>query len=297
MAAERRVYMSILNGSDKERPILLEQGCEYFSGKDELIMKNVGVGTTFPLHTHSYYEFFLVTSGRALHLVNNGTQIVSCGSLVMVRPSDEHSYDYYHEDDFEFWNAGFTVEQYRRVIQLFKIDEAYFDAPAMPLHVHLDVKTTQSVNQQLLQLSDTPNGQTREHMFMMILANIVYQMLTGEDAALYTELPSWLLNLIQEMEKPTNFVSGLPRLLELANYSQAHVNRVFRQYLNTTPTHYINDLRLRYAHRLLTTTDMPILDISNACGFNNASYFYTVFKNRYDACPNDLRVTARKKKR
>lgn len=287
--------MNASNCSDGCRPILLEQGCEYFRGKDELIMKNVGVGVTFPMHTHSYYEYFLVTSGRALHIVNNASQIVSRGSLVLVRPSDEHFYDYYHEDDFEFWNAGFTVEQYRNVIKLFGIDAAYFDEPALPLHVHLDTKTTQSVNQQLQMLSDTPRGKKREHMFLMILGNIVYHMLVGEDAALYTELPSWLLNLIQEMEKPANFVAGLPRLLQLANYSQAHINRIFRQYLNTTPTHYINDLRLRHAHRLLTSTDIPILGISNTCGFNSVSYFYTVFKNRYGFCPNALRATAKRK--
>lgn len=278
-------------------PIYLELGNALLAGLDRVIEKNVGVSVTFPLHTHNYYEFFLVTSGRALHLVNNETQVVSRGSLVFVRPSDEHFYDYYKEDDFVFWNAGVSVEQFRLVTQLYGISPDYFDAPLLPRHVHLDSETAEELNRHLDLLKQTPDGPLREKMFIMNLSTIIYYMLTAEDAVQRAELPSWMLRLIQEMDKPANFVAGLPRLIELANYSQAHINRAFRQYLYTTPTHYINDLRLRHAYKLLTTTDMSILQISDACGFNNVSYFYTVFKQRYSVCPNDMRTGSSTRKK
>lgn len=272
--------------------IRLILGSEMFADRDNMIEKNVGVRVTFPLHTHNYYEYFLVTGGRALHVVNGASQVVSRGSLVFVRPSDEHSYDYYRQDDFEFWNAGVSVDRFQRALSLYSIDAGYFDDPPLPLHVSLDNELAEETNGLLATLKHTPDGVLRERMFMMILARILYLMLTGEHASHRMELPSWMLKLIQEMDKPENFIAGLPRLLELANYSQAHVNRAFRQYLYTTPTHYINDLRLRHAYKLLATTGQSILSISNACGFNNIGYFYTVFKNRYALCPNDLRTGA-----
>lgn len=47
---------------------------------------------TFPLHTHDFYEIFLVAEGKAIHEVNGSSQLLSKGSLVYIRPSDTHYY-------------------------------------------------------------------------------------------------------------------------------------------------------------------------------------------------------------
>ena len=60
------------------------------------IARFVGVGATYPLHTHTFYEYFLVTGGSALHMVNGTSQALSKGSLVLIRPEDAHYYDYYN---------------------------------------------------------------------------------------------------------------------------------------------------------------------------------------------------------
>lgn len=269
--------------------IRLELGSKMFVGCDNMIEKNVGVGTTFPLHTHNYYEYFLVTSGRAMHIVNGMSQVVSRGSLVFVRPSDVHYYDYYKEDDFEFWNAGVPKGAFSRVMNLYNVDESQFCSSILPPHVHLGTVLVNDTNLILETLKNTPDSKKRNNMYMMVLSRIVYLMLTCSEPSTHTEIPSWMLAIIQNMDKPENFIAGLPRLLQLANYSQAHVNRSFKQYLYTTPTHYINGLRLRHAYKLLTETDDQILTISNACGFNNISYFYALFKKMYGMCPNELR--------
>lgn len=278
-----------------ESVVLLKLGCQEFAGKDDMLMKNVGVSVTFPLHTHNYYEYFLVTNGRAIHHVNDLSQVVSRGSLVFVRPSDIHCYGYYQKDDFEFWNAGITEDLFMQAIAYLGIHRAYIDSPRLPRHVHLDNKTMQDVNSMLTTLKNTPDGEIRNKMFHMVLVNILFNIYMGDDATQHIEIPSWMLQLIEKMDQPENFVEGLPKLLELANYSQAYVNRTFRQYLYTTPTQYINNLRLRYAYRLIASTDLSILEIANACGFNNISYFYTIFKKQYACCPNELRVSKKKK--
>ena len=47
-----------------------------------------------PLHTHTYYEFFVVTEGSALHLINDSVQTIRKGDFFFIRPSDLHSYNF-----------------------------------------------------------------------------------------------------------------------------------------------------------------------------------------------------------
>ncbi|MBZ9711437.1 helix-turn-helix domain-containing protein [Mesorhizobium sp. ESP7-2] len=59
--------------------------------------------------------------------------------------------------------------------------------------------------------------------------------------------------------------------------SRRQLERLFHSYLSTTPSrHYLN-LRLSRARQLLDTTDLRILEIAIACGFESPSHFRRVF--------------------
>ena len=68
-----------------------------------------------PLHTHTYYEFFVVTEGSALHLINDSVQTIRKGDFFFIRPSDVHSYNFYHSENFHKLNLGFTQQIFRSI--------------------------------------------------------------------------------------------------------------------------------------------------------------------------------------
>lgn len=68
-------------------------------------------------------------------------------------------------------------------------------------------------------------------------------------------------------------------------YLSASYTKVF----GITISKYIISLRMDYASRLLLTTNLPILTISENCGFNNLSYFLRVFKKHYNLTPTEYR--------
>ena len=55
--------------------------------------------------------------------------------------------------------------------------------------------------------------------------------------------------------------------------STRQLERLFRKYLNTTPTRYYLNLRIARARQLLRQTSMSILSVALACGFVSASHF------------------------
>ena len=79
---------------------------------------------------------------------------------------------------------------------------------------------------------------------------------------------------------------------ELSGYvkiSRRQLERLFRSYLNCTPTQYYLGLRLRNARRLLLQTEKAIIDISLVCGFSSAPHFSKCYKDMFGLPPRDER--------
>jgi transcriptional regulator GlxA family with amidase domain len=74
-------------------------------------------------------------------------------------------------------------------------------------------------------------------------------------------------------------------LAALAGMSQRQLQRLFREHLGVTPTHYYLTLRLRRARELLMQTDMSIMNITVACGFQSACHFSKSYREAFGNAP------------
>lgn len=94
-----------------------------------------------------------------------------------------------------------------------------------------------------------------------------------------------LLAVVQMMEE--NLEEPLPQtsLADKTNLSTRQLERLFRKYLNTTPTRYYLNLRLARARHLLRQTSMSILSVALACGFVSASHFSKCYRECYGSTP------------
>lgn len=73
------------------------------------------------------------------------------------------------------------------------------------------------------------------------------------------------------------------------NLSRYYISHLFKELLNTTFVNYLNELRLNRAATLLTTTDIPVIEIAGLSGFNNISNFNRSFKMYFDTTPSKYR--------
>jgi len=74
--------------------------------------------------------------------------------------------------------------------------------------------------------------------------------------------------------------------------SRRHLERLFKQHLQTVPSQYYLELRLDRARTLLRTDDRPILQVGLMCGFSSASYFSTAYRNHFGITPRQERRNA-----
>ena len=77
----------------------------------------------------------------------------------------------------------------------------------------------------------------------------------------------------------TNYIS--------MNYSL--FSHTFKQYVGSNFVDYLKNLRMQEAKKLLVETDMMIMDISRAVGYDNEKHFTKVFKTECGVSPSEYR--------
>lgn len=85
------------------------------------------------------------------------------------------------------------------------------------------------------------------------------------------------------------------RLSELAlalGVTDRHLRRVFQQEFGVAPVGYAQTQRLLLAKRLLTDTELPVLEVAMASGFASLRRFNALFRSRYRMTPAQLRASA-----
>jgi AraC family carnitine catabolism transcriptional activator len=95
-----------------------------------------------------------------------------------------------------------------------------------------------------------------------------------------------LVQVIGEMQRHSEQPLGSRQLAELINVTPRQLERLFRQHLNETPSNFYLALRLDKARQLLRQTDMSVLEVGLACGFESSSYFSRCYRARFASSPS-----------
>ena len=250
------------------------------------------------LHSHDFYEIFLVTKGSLYHFINGTKEWLEAGTICFVRPSDVHHYGNDQDQPVELLNLAFPK---RTMSAMFGYLEGGLDADAllrapMPPTKKIGSFHVDSIRDKLHEILMIPGFQKNQIKgeVRALLADIFIRYFSNKPESSPASMPGWLVDLANQMRNKENFSQGLARLYELSGKSPEHLTRTIKKHLGKTPTEWINELRLHYAANLLVHTDETIMTICLEAGFENLSHFYHLFKERYQYTPAKFRKEYRK---
>lgn len=81
----------------------------------------------------------------------------------------------------------------------------------------------------------------------------------------------------------------LDEIADRAGLSRRHMERLFAEYAQRTPSAYYSEIRLQRAYALLSGTNMTATEVCFATGFNNSNTFSKRFRGRYGVAPHIFR--------
>lgn len=246
-------------------------------------------GGKFP-HTHDFYELLLIAKGKQLLIANDTKLILEEGSLTLIRLQDIH-YKQYLSDGWHI-NVAFSKETMNELLIYLgdgfpKEQLLHSNTPPSLMLMHTEKKLIQARMEalNLINANESNSVKTNLRILLFELLTKYFTLSKVHDS----DMPTWIETILLEMKKKNNFTQGLPALLSLANIGHAHLCRLFKKHINTTPIEFINEQRINYGINLLSHSDMDIVSISMECGFPSLSHFYHVFKEKTGTTPAQYR--------
>ncbi len=98
-----------------------------------------------------------------------------------------------------------------------------------------------------------------------------------------------LLKVLTLME--ANLENPLPprTLADQAYISVRQLERLFRRFLDSSPSHYYLQLRLNRARHLLCESELSVSEVATACGFGSGPHFSRSYRSHFGITPKAQR--------
>ena len=252
------------------------------------VRKQLETEAPSPLHRHDYYELFLVADGRTRHWINGQVEDLLPGDLTFIRPADQHRF---HADDTVgccVLNTMFrpATADHLRARYGTDVDGRFFwSHDDMPVTLRLHGAALERAVTASMALQSSPRSLARIEAYLLSMMTFVLDQMPDVPRA----APAWLMTACEAAQQPEVFRQGAAGFIAAAGRGQEHVCRQTRRFLDTTPTQYVNGVRIRHAAMLLGSTAAPLDEVALDCGFSNMSYFHRLFRERYGRTPQDYR--------
>lgn len=260
----------------------------------ECIVGKYQTPTPDSFHDHDFYEITIVKNGSMIHWRNEEKEVVPADSLLLVYPEDSHYCYMAAEAKTTYVNLAFSKELFEKTLVIYRsITNPDFDPASSNCRALLSHELAKQMVSRLGNLESGGvffrDGLSEQLVISILLDSFAFLDKQNESVK---NLPGWLQEACSQMVKEENLLQGLPRFIELCGKSQEHITRTMQKYCQQTPTEYINTLRLEYAAAQLTGTSKSILDIIYDAGFQNASYFNKLFREKYRMTPSRFRANS-----
>ncbi len=256
---------------------------------------------TYPLHNHPEYELCLTLNSRGTRIVGDSVAKYTEKDLVLIGPYIYHRWDNNDQIEEKRKDALTVVVQFDK--QLFESNllnkEAFYSIKKMLYRSNRGILFFEDSNfnqtaERLIKLADL-EGFEAVLEFLSILNSLAttlnQKLLTSTSFNVKPEeLGSSRINAVYDfiMKNYTKRIL-VTEAAEIANMSESAFSHFFKKCTNKSFTHFVIELRIGLACKLLMETQDTISQICFQCGFNNISNFNRLFKKYKKITPLQYR--------
>lgn len=252
-------------------------------------------------HWHDEMEFLMVTQGKAVFQVDSSHYEVHKGQAIFINCGELHagyplqnsccSYEaVVFNPDFLF-NNEFDIVRERFIMPIME--------RRLSLPVHIKGDTSREKDMLLLIAQISQLNMEQRYTYELVTKGKLLLLLSKalEDCTPAMDRTPCINNYKAERLKVVlNYIHenyrekiSLPQLANTINMSCEHFCRYFKQMLRRSPIDYLNYYRIRKAAYLLESRSCKVSSIASEVGFDNTSYFVSLFKHYMKCTPSMYR--------
>lgn len=238
----------------------------------------------FPPHFHSCAELLRLHQGQMLVQIDRDVVEVKSGQLAVIFPDTIHSYQTLsapEEIQLELFILGEgTGGEWERALRLSRPEQPVLQLDSL----HPDV--TYGLDALLREEPDWSDEPAARALVQLCWARLLPRMSLVRREREQTDLPRQLVSyMLEHFQEPVS-LSSLSRIFGV---SVSALSRVFTNTLHTGFSEYLNHLRIEQAKKMLLETELSILEVGFACGFQSQQTFNRVFLDYCGCTPRSFR--------
>ncbi|WP_050184413.1 AraC family transcriptional regulator [Domibacillus robiginosus] len=262
----------------------------------------------FPAHTHNYVEVVYMCEGSTQHIINGNKVVLNQGELLFLNQNATQEIMAALENDIavnfivlpEFFDQPLKmIGDENNLIRDFivsclktnnkQIGYLHFKVTGiLPIQNLVEnlIWTIMNDKQEMRSINQITMG-----LLFLQLMNHTDKVTSGGN---YEH--DMLLTVLRYIEE--NYREGeLSVLAEIMQCDLLWLSRMIKRLTGNTYTEHVQKKRLSHASFLLNSTNLSIVDIGYAVGYENTSYFYRIFKEKYGQTPREYKLSQRDKNR
>lgn len=237
-------------------------------------------------HTHDFFEFAIVYSGKIIHNINGRNFIMKRGEFVLIKPGIAHRISPFSDSLPGLFTIAASAENFSSLFDFCAFSKTN-DTDDISIFELTDTQLTE-ISEEFDAVQGI-NLSTRSLHIMNIILKLL--IITNDAARLQTHenYNAALALAMQKMHYSEYLCGGVDTLAKLSNYSRAHLCKLMQKIYGCTPHEYINSIKISKAKYLLKNTDKSILAIATELGFSSQSHFIGMFKKSTSKTPLSYR--------
>lgn len=245
------------------------------------------------VHTHSFWEFMIVTEGTYLHHINSASSFLTKNTVQMIRPSDMHSNSAISSQK-SIINLVVSSEKLKQQLDLF--DTTAYETL---LNQKEEIKFTitdeecQAYLQKTLEAQRTKGNELQYRyrilqIFQTLIQDLIYHHFIKLKEEENPSIPEHIQQIITLLNNQEHFHLPITEIAKKTSYSYVHISRSFKKYMNVSISDYYLAIKLNYGRRLLES-GVSVASAAEQTGYSSQSHFNTAFKKFYNVSPTQYK--------
>lgn len=284
----------------KKKELVIDS--EHFLQKGKLIQVRTHTRFVhFPKHRHNYVEMIYMCKGSTTHIVDGNRVVLEEGDLLLLNQNATQEILPAGENDIainfiilpQFFDKAFEmIGAEDNLLRDFLVGSLCEDSRRTSyLYFHVsDVLPIQNLIENMIwsllnnQWNKRSSNQLTMGLLLLHLINHIEKMETG-GKAYHQEFEVTVLNYVE-----TQYREGsLSELAEVMGYNIYWLSREIKKRTGKTYKELVQTKRMNQAAYMLTNSRVSIDEIIRMVGYDNSSYFYRKFKERFGVSPKKYR--------
>ncbi len=255
-------------------------------------------------HSHTFFELIYVMSGFCVNKIQEKVIRMNEGDICFLSPRIVHSLEVLDEsiiinimirksmmNETLFnisENSNILIKHFSEIMYAKNTKHYIFFYTKGDIMIRnvFEMLVSEEYMNQYDQYSDSVKQRLLEVVFNYLLR---YHSDDAEESKeMYSEHPRIMevMNYLRHNYR----TATLQNLAAYLNYTEQHLSRLIKKETGLNFKEILTKIRIQKACELLKKTDLKILDISTAVGYENTAYFNAVFKNQTNCTPRSYRI-------